>query len=100
MWRWAPYRKAVTKTLLQRLAELEQGGEHKTLHPRRQVVAKRRRDLSEWFSPGLSGAVIVGGVGLLVCSWQVASSADPGSRTSSLPVGIFRVSSLSRPNAP
>ena len=62
MWRWAPYRKAVTKTLLQRLAELEQGGEHKTFRPPHLVVAKRRRGLSEWCSLGLSGAVIVGGV--------------------------------------
>ena len=74
MWRWAPYQKAATKSLLQRLAELEHGGEHKTLHPPHQVVAKRRRDLSEWFSLGLSGAVIVGGVGLLVL--QLASTRD------------------------
>jgi hypothetical protein len=32
-------------------------------------------------------------------SHALASSADPGSRTSSLPVEIFRVSSLSRLNA-
>ena len=50
------------------------GGEHETFRPPHQVVAKRRRDLSEWFSPGLSGAVIVGGVGLLVL--QLASTRD------------------------
>jgi hypothetical protein len=48
------------------------GGEHETFRPPHQVVAKRRRDLSEWFGLGLSGAVIVGGMGSLIS--QLAST--------------------------